>query len=164
MNLSIHFTLEELTDSQTAARAGIDNTPGPEVIKALRRTATGLEMVRTLLQSPVLISSGFRCEELERLICDAAYRAWCGRRSLPVNDASWTQYFESKSHPSGEAADFTSPSFGAPESVMAAIFASPIPYDQLILEFGRWVHISFGSRNRRQALVIDAKGTRNYPS
>jgi len=38
----------------------------------------------------------------------------------------------------------------------------PIPYDQLIVEFGRWVHISFSRSPRHQALVIDHDGTRAF--
>jgi hypothetical protein len=38
------------------------------------------------------------------------------------------------------------------------LVASGLAYDQVILEFGRWVHISFGSKQRRQALVIDKGG------
>ena len=35
MQLSKHFTLREMTNSMTAQRKGIDNTPGAGEIKAL---------------------------------------------------------------------------------------------------------------------------------
>jgi hypothetical protein len=37
-----------------------------------------------------------------------------------------------------------------------------IPFDQCILEFGRWCHISFTRNPRRQALVIDHDGARAF--
>jgi len=58
--------------------------------------------------------------------------------------------------------DFTCPQFGTPAEVMSAIVQSKIQYDQVILEFNRWVHISFSPRNRRVALVIDKTGTRSF--
>jgi zinc D-Ala-D-Ala carboxypeptidase len=48
MMLSAHFSLEELTASEIAARAGIDNTPSAEVAHNLVRLAEGLELVRLL--------------------------------------------------------------------------------------------------------------------
>ena len=139
--LSTHFSLDEFTNSQTASRLGIANDPGPDVISALVVTAHGLELVRTLLGNvPVLISSGYRSTAL-----NAACHGAIGSQHLL-----------------GEAVDFTAPTFGTPAEVVAAIVASDIPYDQCILEFGRWCHISFSTRDRRQALVIDSMGTRAF--
>lgn len=142
MNLTDHFTLEELTHSQTAARLGLDNEPPPDVVDALTRTAHGLEMVRVLLQAPILISSGYRSPKVNRAVGGAA----------------------NSQHILGEAADFTAPGFGDPTEIVRAIMRStrPIPYDQLIVEFGRWVHISFSRSPRHQALVIDHDGTRAF--
>lgn len=139
MNLTDHFTLEELTHSQTAARLGLDNEPPPDVVDALTRTAHGLEMVRVLLQAPILVSSGYRSPKVNRAVGGAA----------------------NSQHILGEAADFTAPGFGPPEMIVRAIMRStrPIPYDQLIVEYGRWVHISFSREPRHQALVIDHSGT-----
>src|SRR2546428_471866 len=46
MNLSTHFSFEELTLSDTAVRAGIDNTPPGQLMPNLVRLAAGLELVR----------------------------------------------------------------------------------------------------------------------
>ena len=65
MNLSPHFTLEEFTHSQTAARMGLDNTPHATTVAALSATAAGMEMVRAALGSrPIVISSGYRSPTL----------------------------------------------------------------------------------------------------
>jgi len=42
------------------------------------------------------------------------------------------------------------------------IVSSDVPYDQVICEFGQWVHVSFRKRNRQQALIIDKTGTRSF--
>jgi hypothetical protein len=139
MMLSPHFSLAELTFSQTAARRGIDNTPPADVLAELKRTALGLEAVRVRLGcAPVLISSGYR--------------------SPAVNAAVGGS--KASQHMTGQAADFTAPRFGSPAEVVAALVDSGVEYDQLILEFGRWVHISFADTPRHQALTIDSMGTR----
>lgn len=138
MRLSPHFSLDELTHSETAARLGIDNTPPADVIETLRRTAAYLEDVRARLGVPLIVSSGYRCILLNR--------------ALKSRDDS--------QHLKGEAVDFIAPAFGRPRQIVDALQDSEVPYDQLLLEFDRWVHISFSRRNRRQALVIDNAGTR----
>ena len=141
MYLSANFTVDEFTASQTAAREGIDNDLPIELIPAAKRTAYGLEMVRTLLgDKPILISSGYRSAAL-----NAAVRGSQGSQHLVA-----------------EAVDFTCPAFGTPAQIVATLVKSQLYYDQCILEFGRWVHISFNERNRKQALIIDRTGTREY--
>lgn len=163
MNLSPHFTLAELTGSETAARDNINNDPPLDVVANLKRTAAGLERVRVLLNANAIhVTSGYRSEALERVICAGSYKAWCARSGLAVNAESWAQYFATKDHPKGNAADIKCPGYGTPERVMQTIVASDLVFDQCILEFGQWVHISFGPANRRKALVIDNKGTRDY--
>jgi hypothetical protein len=142
MNLSTHFTLSELLVSGEAARRGIDNTPTPEALAALKRTALGLETVRMRLGgAPILISSGYRCLALNRAI---------GSK-------------DTSQHLHGEAADFICPRFGSPAHIVATLKDSEVPYDQLILEYansgtGGWVHVSFSQRNRRQAFSLDERG------
>jgi len=141
MMLSPNFSLTEFTDSQTAARMGIDNDPPIELIPVLKATARCMEDVRDLLGGkPVLVSSAYRSPELNKAIGGS----------------------KNSQHMSGEAVDFTCPKFGTPEEVVKHIRASSLLWDQLILEFGRWVHISFSARNRRQTLIIDRNGTRSF--
>mgnify|MGYP001090575662 CR=1 FL=1 len=141
MRLSTHFTLEELTHSDTATRLGIDNTPTAEVIDNLTFLAGELEHVRTILGHPMLISSGFRCHAL--------------------NDHLGSK--RTSSHTKGLAVDFICPSFGNPRNVCDAIIDANINYDQVILEYDRWVHLSFHPDSpRKEALIIDKQGTRFY--
>ena len=130
MNLTDHFTLEELCLSSTAERSGIDNTPGPEIVENLRVLARGLEEVRGFLGKPMHIDSGYRCESL----------------NSAVNGA------RNSAHLQGYAADFICPGFGTPLEIVKAISESAIAFDQCIQE-GTWVHISFDPRTRKQILT-----------
>jgi hypothetical protein len=137
MNLSEHFTLSELTHTST----GLDNTPPPDVVLHLTKTAYGLEEVRTLLgDNPIRVSSGYRSPAVNRKVGGA----------------------QDSQHLTGCAVDFTCPAFGTPEDIVREIVASDIAFDQCIHEFKRWVHISFTGSNRRMALVIDNLGTRSF--
>ena len=144
MKLSSNFSLDELTFSNTASRLNIDNTPSYEVIENLKILALGLEEVRAVLENnPINISSGFRCLTLNR--------------KLNSKDSS--------QHVKGLAVDFTSRRFGSVAKVMETIANSDIQFDQLILEFDNWIHISFpvkGTKPRLQKLVINSKGVRHY--
>ena len=143
MKLTEHFTLEELIASEIAVRNGLDNTPNPLVLNNLKTLAEGLEDVREVLARPIIINSGYR--------------------SLMVNQLLGSK--PTSQHTKGLAADFICPSFGTPKDIIKKIVSSDIKYDQVILEFDRWIHISFceeGYKPRKQALIIDSKGTRQY--
>ena len=141
---SPHFSIEELTFSETAARKGIDNTPPQEVLDNLLITAWSMENVRELLDSnPIHISSGYRCLALNELLGSKRTSA----------------------HIRGLAVDFTCRQFGTPNEIVFALINSDIPYDQVILEFNQWVHLSFCEDEktpRRQALIINKEGTMLY--
>jgi hypothetical protein len=141
MNLSEHFTLEELT---ATSHREFDNTPNATEIANLTRLAAMLEQVKTLLGGkPVMINSGFRSKQ--------------------VNDSVGSK--DTSQHRIGCAADIRVPGM-TPDEVVKAIMASDIEYDQIIREFNSWTHISvpdMPSRSpRKQALIIDKAGTRAY--
>jgi len=125
--LSNHFTLEELIRSDTAVRLGIDNSPTPAILDNLTYLAGKLEDVRRVLgNSPITISSGYRCPKLNRKISKAKH----------------------SSHMDGLACDFTCPAFGSPQKVATALAESGLEFDQVIYE-GTWVHISFKKEGNR---------------
>jgi zinc D-Ala-D-Ala carboxypeptidase len=132
MFLSQSFSLEQLTHSETAERERIDNTPGPDIVDNLRRLAAGLEQVQALLGFPLEISSAYRCPELNACVGGA----------------------KSSQHTLGQAADFTCAHFGPPLDIARAIRASDIDFDQCILEYARWVHVSFSKTPRGKVLSI----------
>lgn len=153
--LSLHFTLREFLRSETAARLGIDNMPSRETLHALERTAGNLERVRQLLGVPIYVSSGYRCEALERVLCERDFIGWCRRHEKAPAEA-WPEYFARKAHPTGRATDFEAPEYGPPIDICRAIYASDIDYDQLIYEH-TWVHLAWarvGAAPRRQVLTL----------
>jgi uncharacterized protein YcbK (DUF882 family) len=137
MNLSPHFTLDELTHTD---HREIDNSPTQDEISNLQQLANFLEEVKTVLGGkPIMISSGFRCKAL--------------------NDAVGSK--DTSQHRTGFAADFRVPGM-TPDEVVRAVIASGIGYDQIIREFDRWTHISVADNPRKQALIIDKSGTRAF--
>ena len=144
MNLSTHFTLEELTRSDAAARNGWDNTPNEQETENLRRLAVLLESVKSAVgMKPVMINSGFR--------------------SKKVNDSVGSK--DTSQHRLGCAADIRVPGM-TPRQVVDACIANGVPFDQIILEFDSWTHISVpntpDAKPRGQRLIIDKAGTRPY--
>jgi len=141
---SPNFSMDELTHSDTAERHGIDNTPNDNEKENLYKLAMEMEDVRKLLNNkPIFCSSGYRNLELNELL---------GSK-------------KTSAHTKGLAADFTCRQFGTPNEIVFALINSSIPYDQVILEFDRWVHISFCEDQetpRRQALIINKEGTMLY--
>ena len=141
---SPNFSMDELTHSDTAERHGIDNTPNDNEKENLYKLAMEMEDVRKLLNNkPIFCSSGYRNLELNELL---------GSK-------------KTSAHTKGLAADLTCRQFGTPNEIVFALINSSIPYDQVILEFDRWVHISFCENQetpRRQALIINKQGTMLY--
>lgn len=134
MNLSPNFTLAELTRTDT----GIPNTPTQAEIEHLRLlTERILQPLRDALGVPVSVSSGYRGE----------------RVNLAVGGTATSQ------HRLGQAADISARGISAPE-LAQRIVDLQLPFDQLIQEFGRWVHVSYGPRHRRQVLTAVKQGGR----
>ena len=142
--LSPHFSLAEMMVSDSAERLGINNTPPLEMIPNLERTAELLETVRAVLGNKALIIS-------------SAYR------SRVLNDA--IRGSKNSFHIFGLAVDFICPKHGSPLDICHTILANPaIKFDQLICEYGRWVHLGLSFSNikpRRDILTIDSKGARS---
>lgn len=140
-NLTEHFTLEEFTFSETAARAGLPNRPGADEQFTLLELAQRMEQVRALLGHPIMVTSAFRSVEVNLLVTN-------GRGG--------------GHHPLGGAVDFKCPGFGAPLAVAEAIAGSTVKFGQLIVEYGRWVHFSIlpVPKSINQIITIDALGTR----
>jgi hypothetical protein len=147
MNLTEHFTLEELTHTD---HREFDNIPNDAELENIKRLAEFLEEVKTVLGGkPIMVNSAFRSKQ--------------------VNDAVGSK--DTSQHRIGCAADIRVPSM-TPDQVVRAVIASGIGYDQVIREFsdpvkgGGWTHISIpnqeGGTPRKQALIIDKQGTRVF--
>jgi len=141
MNLTKHFTLEELTHTD---HRQYDNTPNDAELENLKRLAEFLEDIKTALDGkPIMVNSAFRSKQ--------------------VNDAVGSK--DTSQHRIGCAVDIRVPGL-TPDQVVKTIIASDLPYDQLIREFDRWTHISIPNSTsvapRKQVLIIDKQGTRKF--
>nr|BAR31969.1 peptidase M15 [uncultured Mediterranean phage uvMED] len=145
MQLSKHFTLEEMEKSQTATRKGIKNKAGSGEIKNLGDLCYEiLEPVRVKFDKPVTITSGYRSPELSEAIGSKATSQHC----------------------LGEAVDLEV--IGVSNLQVALWIENNVDFDQLILEFytgeanSGWIHVSYkDGSNRKQVLTFDGKSYTN---
>ena len=136
MQLSEHFSVDELTFSSTAVRHGIENAPDAATIEHLKVLATGLEHVRATLGGAMHIDSGYRCPALNKAV-----------GGVPTS-----------AHTTGFAADFVCPEFGNPLAIVHRLQEDKtLFFDQLIQE-GTWVHISFAPTMRHEVLTAHFDG------
>ena len=135
-NLSEHFTIKELTYSDTAIRLGIDNSATEQVLINLQNVVQFiLEPLRNYFDKPIKINSGYRSVELCKAI-----------GSKPTSQ-----------HTLGEAVDFEV--IGIPNQVASEWLVKNLDFDQCILEFWNpdiynsgWIHCSYSLINRKQYL------------
>ena len=137
MKITENFTMEELTDSGIAERNGIENYPNQRSLKNILCLAHSLQDIRDLINAPLIVTSGYRNQEVERIL-----------KQMPDDWKSQSQ------HTKGNAADIRSHVFGTPYQLCEAIINSHIKFDQLILEFNSWVHFGLNDgRWRNQVLT-----------
>lgn len=142
MKLSPHFTLDELTASNTAKQRGIDNTPKFEALSNLKRLADVLEKIRKVVGRPIIVTSGYRGPVLNKAVGGVS----------------------SSDHQSGEAADIAVTGM-TPYQLASVIneHADTIQFGQLIQEVppgrGGWVHVSIrpGKTEINKVLTYDGK-------
>ena len=145
--ISQHFQLSEFTRSGTASRYGINNSLNPdnpqhaEIIANIKALCTEvLDPLRQHLNRPVVISSGYRCPQLNN--------------HPEVRGATKSQ------HMKGEAADLRIPSLSEGRRWMEWI-ANELAFDQLILEHcknkdgstSHWIHVSYSRKSNRQYMI-----------
>lgn len=134
MQISKHFNLDELVHSDYGVRHDIDNTPPPSVRAALvKLTNNILEPLRVKAGRPVIVSSAYRCGLINRGVGGS----------------------ETSQHCDGEAADLNILRV-APYTTAQMIVQMGLPFDQLILEFGRWVHVSHAASGKQRGQILTA--------
>ena len=142
MNLTSHFTLEEFTASDTAARNHLDNSVPADLMANAVAAAEMMERIRDALgDKPVIVTSGYRSPEVNKAV-----------GSGPGSD-----------HPKAMAVDFKCPAFGTPYEVARhlATKVDILGIGQLIHEFGSWVHVSTRTPDKvvNRIITISARGT-----
>jgi hypothetical protein len=138
--VTMHFTVDELCASATAKAKGINNKPDiQQTINLVYLAAYVLEPLRIAMGEPIKISSGFRCQALNKAVGGVANSQHC----------------------KGQAADLCIDGDLEKGKRWFNYIRQHLPYDQLIWEHDRkgvyWVHVSYVypdlGKNRRQ--VID---------
>ena len=141
-----HFTFHEFERSETAARLKIDNRM-PELVEAhvVELVDILLDPLREAWGGPLVVTSGYRCPELNRAVGGS----------------------ETSAHTAGWAADLVPDSDdprGVPGLVDFAVewlTATGLPFDQLIDERSggsSWLHLGIRNlkgKQRRQVKVYD---------
>ena len=138
--LSPNFALRELTRSYQAEKHGIVNKPTDDDIDALRHLCNEvLQPLRDFYKRPIVVSSGFRCKTLNRVVGGSL----------------------SSQHLKGEAADIVFPNLSVAIDWMCFI-SHNCTFDQMLLERNRrsgaeWLHVSCCRnivKNRHQIKIV----------
>jgi hypothetical protein len=143
MNLSRHVTIQEFSYSPTAIKKGIHNVMNSiQVNNAIQLCENVFEPIRKHLNAPIKITSGFRCEQLNKLI-GGAYGS---------------------QHTKGEAFDLD-----ITDRKVFDWIVDNIEVDQAIFEYGddnnaNWFHISYRKGNNRNQFLraIKVAGKTQY--
>lgn len=138
--MTLNFKMSELIYSETAVKHNINNMPDINSLDCMLDLIYNvLQPLRNKIGKPIVISSGYRNAEVNKLVGGAV-------------DAHGSPKSQ---HCKGQAADITTPAM-SPKQLWEYIQKSGIVYDQLILEYNQWVHVSFNrGRNRKQAFTIN---------
>jgi len=135
MILSKNFALKEFTESVTAIRNSVDNSPTPEHIRNIQLLVKFvLQPLREALSKPIKVTSGYRSESLNKLIGGS-------KRSQ---------------HCKGQAADIQFRVDGVMDNkaIWDKIIELELPFDQMINEFEfSWIHISYNHEHNRNSLL-----------
>jgi len=149
MKLSQNFSLREMTQSQTALRNDIDNTPNESQIENLKALCENvLQPLRDYYEAPIKITSGYRSPDLCKILNSKITSQHCANN--------------------GAAADFEI--FGYDNKEVASHIKNNFEFDQLILEYydssdinSGWIHCSFKSgANRKESLTKDKAGYQKW--
>lgn len=141
MRISKHISYREATRSATAARLGIDNTPGQYELHNMQLLAEKVfEPVREHFGVPIFISSFYRCDELNKKIYGSP-------RSQ---------------HKEGRAIDLDDVLGKVTNAQIFRYIKDKLDYDQLIWEHGDdnnpdWVHVSYVSEDQNRKRVLRAR-------
>lgn len=123
-----HFNLSEFFQSSAAAKNGIKNEPSPDEKATIVRNINllvdnVLDPVRDMVNTPIIITSGYRCPKVNRLVGGV----------------------DNSQHMSGCAADFHV--MGFTPSMMYEVFLyifNTLEYDQLIYYRSKnIIHVSY---------------------
>lgn len=132
-----YFTIKELTSSATALREGIDNRPSKCAYHLLHVLVDQLlDPIREAWGEPIVVSSGYRCKELNNLVGGAQHShhlLGCAADLIAGNRADHRRLFR---------------------MIIQMQQIGMIKFTQLIAEDNyRWIHISYLPNNLRCEVI-----------
>ena len=132
-----YFTINELTSSATALREGIDNRPSKCAYHLLHVLVEQLlDPIREAWGEPIVVSSGYRCKELNELVGGAKHShhlIGCAADLICGNRADHRKLFR---------------------LIQKIQQEGRIKFTQLIWEGdGRWIHISYVPSDLRSQVI-----------
>lgn len=139
MNLSNNFTLEELTASSVAKQNKLRNVPDKQTIANLGCLVQNLlQPLRDKLKRPIIITSGYRCPKLNKLVGGA----------------------DNSQHVLGQAVDITVAGM-TPRTLAEFVTRTGLTYDQMIVEEvggNSWLHLSYTRKFNRKERLLYRRG------
>ena len=149
--LSEHFDISEFEYSETAIRNNIPNIMGDkELTNAVNLCVQVLEPIRNMYGSAIKFNSGYRCPNVNKLAGGVSNSA----------------------HVTGQAADIIPVDMiTLPDDIKKSklwnlflhIRDKNLPVDQVIFEFGHWIHIGISNNIRHQYMTASwVNGKKTY--
>jgi zinc D-Ala-D-Ala carboxypeptidase len=143
--LTKHFSLSELASSPTAQKHGINNTPNDAIIDNLIIVCEGLEVIRKEAGLPIVITSGYRSPELNKLVGGS----------------------KNSHHCDGQAVDFSIPGMSIEDTfqlIKRLVKEGKLNVHQVIQEFSQWIHLSIVYKGNKNEFLraVKSKGKTIY--
>ena len=142
MRVGRFFQLREATRSNLAARLGIDNEPNPTQLQNIRWAAANLMDPTREEFGALYVSSWLRVPELNDRIPGSS---------------------STSAHPQGFAVDFAPKIATTLYSIVQWVSESGLPFDQVIYEYGRWIHLAGRSAHPRRMVLMKFRGSPYLP-
>lgn len=137
MRLSKNFTVREFVNSNVANRLCIDNTPNDTQMANLKMLVDNIIQPLRDKVGPIRISSGFRCEKLNKAIGGSSRSQHCQGKACDI------QFYKNNRMNN--------------KILFDAIIELDLPFDQMINEFDySWIHISFCNCDKRRGQILEA--------
>lgn len=138
-----YFSIEELTYSATAERYGIDNTPDDGIVVNLcNLIGKILDPLREEYGRPIVVTSGYRCEKLNKKIGGSKKSAHIYGRAADIRSSNYDRELNKK--------------IG---DILCA-HKDVWPIDQVIFEkcdhrgLPSWIHVAFSRSPRREIIYM----------
>lgn len=129
--MKLNFKMSELIYSAKAVEYNINNMPDINSLDCMLDLIINcLQPIRNLLNKPMIITSGYRCDRVNKLV-----------------DGT-----NNSQHKKGQAVDFIVRGM-KPKEIIEIIKDSDIEFDQMINEYDSWIHVSYNKKNNRKSII-----------